>query len=319
VIAEPWDVGGLHQLGSFPGDRWAEWNARFRDDIRRFVKGEPRTVGNVASRLAGSADLFERGEELPVNSINFVTSHDGFTLNDLVSYNQKHNEANREGNRDGSNDNLSWNCGYEGESNDPAVERLRERQIRNFTTLLLLSRGVPMFVAGDEVRRTQMGNNNAYCQDNWISWFDWTLVDRNRDLFRFWKLMIKFRKRHAALRRGQFFMGAVNARGLEDVTWHGTELGAPGFDDPDAHALGMTLAGFNSDPDIHVMMNMWDQSLDFAVPAVKDRCWYVAVDTGWVSPYDIYYPGSEPPVVGNRYTVQPWSVVVLVDELGKPD
>jgi glycogen operon protein len=323
VIAEPWDAGGVMQIGNFPGLRWSEWNARFRDDIRRFVKGEPRMVGDVASRLAGSSDLYQRGEELPVNSINFVTSHDGFTLNDLVSYDQKHNLANNEGNRDGTNDNLSWNCGYEGDLGDPRVEALRNRQIRNFAALLLLSRGVPMFVAGDEVRRTQRGNNNAYCQDNAISWFDWTLVRQDADgggaLFRFWKFMIEFRRRHAALRRGQFFTGEVNERGLIDVTWHGTLLGKPGWKDAFAHALGMTLAGFNGDPDIHVMMNMWEEGLSFEVPAVAGRCWYRAVDTARTSPHDIESPGHEPEaeVFENMYWVQPRSVVVLVNERGK--
>ena len=321
VIAEPWDAGGVLQIGSFPGLRWSEWNARFRDDIRRFVKGEPRMVGHVASRLAGSADLYQRGEGLPVNSINFVTSHDGFPLNDLVSYNQKHNEANAEGNRDGDNDNLSWNCGYEGEPAPDNVNALRSRQIRNFATLLLLSRGVPMFIAGDEVGRTQGGNNNAYCQDNGISWFDWTLVKQERDrLLRFWKLMIQFRKRHAVLRRGQFFTGDANERGLLDVAWHGTTLHDPGWDDPFARALGMTLAGFDGDPDIHVMMNMWEESLDFEVPTVEGRCWHIAVDTAREPLDDIVDdPGSEPPVSENKYTVQARSVVVLVNQLGRPE
>ncbi|MGD0580735.1 MAG: glycogen debranching protein GlgX, partial [Bryobacteraceae bacterium] len=210
VTAEVWDAAGLYQIGHFPGDRWAEWNGRYRDDIRRFVKGDPGVVGAVASRIAGSADLYQNRGQLPVNSINFVNCHDGFTLNDLVSYNDKHNEANGEGNGDGINDNLSWNCGAEGESGDPAVNALRERQIRNLAAILLLSRGVPMFVAGDEARRTQQGNNNAYCQDNEVSWFDWTLPEKNAALVRFWKGMIGFRKRHDALRRGEFFSGAVN-------------------------------------------------------------------------------------------------------------
>jgi glycogen operon protein len=313
VIAEAWDAAGLYQIGGFPGDRWAEWNGRFRDDIRRFVKGEPGVVGAVASRLAGSADLYQANGELPVNSINFVTCHDGFTLNDLVSYNEKHNQANGEGNRDGINEDLSWNCGVEGETDDPAVEALRGRQMRNFAALLLLSRGVPMLLAGDEVRRTQKGNNNAYCQDNQISWFDWTLVEKNRDLHRSWKRMIEFRKRHAALRRGQFFTGVVNERGLVDVAWHGTKLGSPGWSDPDARALGMTLAGFNGEPDIHVMMNMHWDSLDFELPAVQDRRWYRGVDTAQPPPYDISDPGAEPEVAGNTCTVQARSVVVLVN------
>lgn len=213
------------------------------------MKGDPGIVGAVASRLAGSSDLYEVRGQLPVNSINFVTCHDGFTLNDLVSYNRKHNEANGEGNRDGINDNLSWNCGVEGMSNDPVVEALRNRQLKNFAAILLLSRGVPMIVAGDEVRRIQNGNNNPYCQDNEINWFDWTLLEKNRDLFRFWKHMIEFRKKHKAVHRGQFFADAVNERGLKEAAWHGTKLEKPGWDDPGGRALAMTLAGFDGDGD----------------------------------------------------------------------
>src|SRR5690348_2450001 len=172
VIAEAWDAAGLYQIGHFPGDRWAEWNGRFRDDIRRFVKGDPGVIGVLASRMAGSSDLYQANGESPMNSINFVTCHDGFTLNDLVSYNSKHNEANGEGNRDGIDNNLSWNCGTEGPTEDAAIERLRTRQIKNFLTILLLSRGVPMLLGGDEICRTQRGNNNPYNQNNATSWFD---------------------------------------------------------------------------------------------------------------------------------------------------
>lgn len=316
VIAEAWDAAGLYQIGHFPGDRWAEWNGRYRDDIRRFVKGDPGMLGAVASRLAGSPDLYQQRGQLPVNSINFVTCHDGFTLNDLVSYNQKHNEANGEGNRDGINDNLSWNCGIEGKSNDPAVETVRNRQVRNFAAILLLSRGVPMFVAGDEVRRTQDGNNNAYCQDNETSWFDWTLVERNRDLYRFWKRMIEFRKRHAALHQGQFFAGLRNERGLMDVTWHGTKLNSPGWYDPNGCALSFTLAGFNGDDDIHIMLNMHWESLDFGLPSVPGRIWLKAVDTSQSSPLDSSDFGGELPVDGNVYKAQGRSVVVLINRNG---
>jgi len=313
VIAEAWDAAGLYQIGHFPGDRWAEWNGRYRDDVRRFVKGDPGMLGAVASRLAGSADLYQERGQLPVNSINYVTCHDGFTLNDLVSYDEKHNEGNGEGNRDGINENLSWNCGVEGPSDDPGVESLRSRLVRNFAAILLLSRGVPMFVAGDEVRRTQNGNNNPYCQDNETSWFDWTLVDKNRDLFRFWKRMIEFRKRHAALHRGRFFTGATNERGLTDVAWHGTRLNRPGWDDPNGRTLGLTLAGFDGDVDIHIMLNMHWENLDFELPVVPGRIWLRAVDTSQAAPLDIANLGHERPVVGNAYTVQARSVVVLVN------
>jgi glycogen operon protein len=313
VIAEAWDAAGLYQIGHFPGDRWAEWNGRYRDDVRRFVKGDPGLVAAVAMRLAGSSDLYQWRGQLPVNSINFVTCHDGFTLNDLVSYNGKHNEANGEGNRDGINENLSWNCGIEAESTDPTVETLRNRQVRNFAAILMLSRGIPMIVAGDEVRRTQKGNNNAYCQDNETSWFDWRLVERYRDLFRFWKLMIEFRKRHAALHRGQFFSGARNERGLKDVAWHGTKLDSPGWNDPEGRALGVTLAGFGGDGDIHVMLNMYWESLDFELPSAAGRTWLRAVDTSQPSPLDIAEFGVEAPVFGNQYRVEGRSVVVLVN------
>jgi isoamylase len=313
VIAEAWDAAGLYQIGHFPGDRWAEWNGRYRDDVRRFVKGDPGAVAALASRLAGSADLYQPRGQYPVNSINFVTCHDGFTLNDLVSYNEKHNEANGEGNRDGINDNLSWNCGVEGRSDDRAVEARRNQQVRNFAAILLLSRGVPMFVAGDEVRRTQDGNNNAYCQDNEISWFDWTLVERNPDLYRFWKRMIEFRKRHAALRRGQFFDGRVNARGLTEVAWHGTKLNTPGWYDPNSRALAATLAGFDGDGDIHITLNMYWEALDFELPSVPGRTWLKAVDTSQPSPLDISDYGDELPVIGNACRVPGRSVVVLIN------
>ncbi|MGP0018318.1 MAG: glycogen debranching protein GlgX [Candidatus Sulfotelmatobacter sp.] len=313
LIAEAWDAAGLYQIGHFPGDRWAEWNGRYRDDVRRFVKGDPGVVGTIASRLAGSADIYQERGGSPLNSVNFVTCHDGFTLNDLVSYNQKHNEANGESNCDGINDNLSWNCGVEGDSDDPSVESLRSRQVRNFMAILLLSRGVPMFVAGDEVRRSQKGNNNPYCQDNEINWFDWTLGSKNSDLFRFCKNMIRFRKLHPALRRDQFFDGSVNERGLRDLSWHGTNLDQPGWDDAGARALAMTVAGFGADPDLHVMFNMFWNSLDFELPAVPGRRWCLAVDTAKPSPHDIAEPGSEPEVLGDLHRVEARSVVVLVN------
>jgi glycogen operon protein len=313
LIAEAWDAAGLYQIGHFPGDRWAEWNGRYRDDVRRFVRGDPGVVGAIASRLGGNADIYQERGGSPLNSINFVTCHDGFTLNDLVSFNRKHNVANGEDNRDGINDNLSWNCGVEGESDDPNMESLRDRQVRNFTAILLLSRGVPMLVAGDEVRRSQNGNNNPYCQDNEINWFDWTLVDKNSELLRFCRGMIRFRKMHAAVRRDQFFDGSVNERGLTDVSWHGTKRNRPGWDDAGARALAMTLAGFGGDPDLHVMFNMFWGSLDFELPVVPGRHWCVSVDTAQPSPHDIAEPGSEPDVPGYTHQVEARSVVVLVN------
>jgi glycogen operon protein len=305
VIAEAWDAAGLYQVGGFPGDRWSEWNGKYRDDIRRFVRGDPGLAGVVATRMAGSSDLYEASGRLPTCSINFVCCHDGFTLNDLVSYNQKHNEGNGEGDRDGSDYNLSWNCGVEGPTDDPAIEALRNRQIRNFAAILMLSRGVPMFLAGDEARRTQLGNNNAYCQDNEISWFDWSLVERHADLHRFWRLMIAFRKAHAAVRRGQFFTP-------EEVAWHGTKLNEPGWSDPEARALALTLQGSDGDADIHIMLNMYWDRLDFELP--PDRRWSKAVDTAAAPPHDIEEPGNEPPVAGSTYALEGRSVAVLISK-----
>jgi glycogen operon protein len=312
VIAEAWDAAGLYQIGYYPGYRWAEWNGRYRDDLRRFLRGDPGLVGAVASRLAGSADLYQASGHLPINSINFINCHDGFTLNDLVSYNAKHNEANGEGNRDGSNDNLSWNGGVEGDTDDPEVERLRERRVKNFAAILMLSQGVPMFVAGDEVRRTQRGNNNAYGQDNPISWFDWTLREKNGAVFRFFKEMIAFRKRHPSLQRGSFFTGEVNGRGLPDITWHGCQLGAPGWNDPGSRVLAFTMGGAEEDADLHVMLNMDDQALEFDLPTVQGRAWHRAVDTSLPSKADIAEPEGEVVVTGDVYLVNARSVVVLV-------
>ena len=308
VIAEAWDAAGLYQVGHFPGDRWAEWNGRFRDEVRRFIKGDAGMIGAIASRLCGSADIYEARGESPVNSINFVTVHDGFTLNDLVSYNDKHNEANGEGNRDGINENLSWNCGVEGPTDDPAVESLRQRQIKNAFTLLLLSRGVPMLLAGDEFRRTQRGNNNPYTQDNATTWFDWTLVETHKDMVRFVRGLIAFRKAHPALYRPAFYAGIIGDRGIPDVSWHGTTLNRPGFGDPEARALALTIAGIHQSSDLHVMMNMFWEPLVFDVPAGR---WHVAVDTFAASPADA--PGGKGAAVAGHCTVHPRSIVVLAN------
>ena len=313
LIAEAWDAAGLYQIGHFPGDRWAEWNGRFRDTMRRFVKGESGIIGQVADAIGGSASLYESRGGKPTNSINFIDCHDGFTLNDLVSYNSKHNEANGEGNKDGVNENLSWNCGVEGDASDPDTTKLRERQIRNFATILMLARGVPMFVAGDEFRNTQCGNNNAYCQDNQVGWLDWSQLGKHRDLQRFWKGIIAFRKKHAAVRKDSFFTGEVNERGLKDVSWHGTMLDAPGWNDNQARALGFTLAGFEDHSDIHVMMNMYWEPLEMAVPVISGYQWARAVDTSLPSPSDIADPGTEIPCRGPAYRVNARSIVVLVN------
>jgi glycogen operon protein len=309
VIAEAWDAAGLYQVGHFPGDRWAEWNGRYRDDVRRFVKGDPGLVGAIASRLGGSPDIYDNRGQTPDNSINFITVHDGFTMNDLVSYSRKHNEANGEGNRDGIDNNYSWNWGVEGETDDPATDALRTQLMKNLFTILLLSRGVPMMLGGDEIRRTQRGNNNAYNQDNVISWFDWTLATKYQGMLRFVQRMIAFRKAHPALSQPAFYTGAVNERGLPDIAWHGTILNSPGFNDPDARALACTIAGLAGSGDLHVMMNMFWEPLEFEVPAHIE--WRVAIDTRAESPGDIPDSSTAVPLAGRHCGVQPRSIVVL--------
>jgi isoamylase len=320
IIAEPWDAAGLYQVGYFPGMRWAQWNDRFRDDIRRFVRGDRGLTGAVATRMAGSSDIYQPGGRAPINGINFVTAHDGFTLNDLVSYNGKHNDANGEDNRDGVDNNLSWNCGVEGPTDDPAVEALRERQVRNFATILMLSQGVPMIVAGDEVRRTQHGNNNAYCHDDELTWFDWQLTATNAGLGRFYSRLIAKRRDHAELHRARYFTGEVNDRGLADMSWHGCELGKPGFNDPNSGVLAFTLGSSGDGADLHVMMNMEDHPLEFEIPPVAGRRWYRSVDTALAAPHDITEPGEEEELSSaTAYRVEGRSVVVLVsaDRSGK--
>jgi glycogen operon protein len=259
--------------------------------------------------------MYEGGGRGPANSVNFITAHDGFTMYDLVAYNEKHNDANGEGNRDGVNENLSWNCGAEGETDDPGINALRGRQVKNFAAILFLSQGVPMFVAGDEIGRTQRGNNNAYCQDNELSWFDWDLAEQNSDLHRFFKHMIRLRRSHASLRRRAFLTGGLNRRGQQDIRWHGLELDQPEWHDPVSRVLAFTLAGDEPlEPDLHVMMNMDDSPHDFAVPADPDRGWHVFADTAKASPDDIAEPGEEKQLEGDRYSVEGRSIVILQSE-----
>jgi glycogen operon protein len=314
LIAEAWDANGLYQIGKFPGYRWAEWNGLYRDSLRRFVRGDPGVIGAVAAHIAGSADLYESSAHSPLNSINFISCHDGFTLNDLMSYNEKHNWANGEGNHDGIADNLSWNCGVEGATDDPAIDTLRRRQIKNFCALLLLSQGVPMFLMGDEVRRSQQGNNNPYCQDNEQNWFHWGDLETHHEIFRFFSMMINFRKQHSELKRGRFFDGTVNGRGLPDISWHGCMLNQPGWGDREARALAFTLGGEGDHADIHVMANMYWGPLPFELPSVVGRQWYRAMDTGCLSPEDIADDSQEPLIAGSTYLVNDRSVVVLISK-----
>jgi glycogen operon protein len=289
MIAEPWDIGiGGYQLGRFPPG-WAEWNDRFRDAVRRFWRGDAGVIGELAGRLTGSSDTFHKQGRRPWASVNFVTAHDGFTLNDLVSYNQKHNLANGENNRDGTDNNLSWNCGVEGPSDDPAIKALREKQKRNFLATLLLSIGTPMIVAGDEFGRTQRGNNNPYCQDNEVSWVDWQ-GRRAEDLAltEFLRRLLQLRRAHTVFRRNHFLTGqAVGPRGIKDVTWlepGGREMTTHDWTAPNARALGAQLYTPNDESgedDLFLLLiNGADADLRFTLPrAVLTGRWRLVLDT----------------------------------------
>lgn len=312
-IAEAWDAAGLYHVGSFPGMRWAEWNGRYRDVMRRFVRGDPGLIGAVASCIGGSSDLYEDDLRPPTCGINFMTCHDGFTLHDLVSYNHKHNAANGENNRDGSDNNYSWNCGVEGDTDDPAIMALRRRQAKNLLGMLMLSLGVPMLLSGDEVLRSQRGNNNTWCQDNELSWFDWRLTDTQSGMLRFVKRLIRLRRRHRSLTRNSYLTGKpVPGRGMPDIEWHGTRLREPGWDDPTARLLAYTLAGRDAaEDDLHVILNMSDGSQEVAIPAIAGRAWHIAIDTTAAEPDDIFEPASQPLYEGSRYRAGPRSIVVL--------
>src|SRR4029079_9598228 len=240
LIAEAWDAAGLYQVGSFAGDRWVEWNGRFRDDVRSFVKGDPGKVWAIAERLLASPDIYARLDREPEKTINFVTCHDGFTVNDAVSYDTKHNESNGEGNRDGNDQNLSWNCGVEGPTDEPAIERLRGQQVRNFLVFDLLSLGAPMLLMGDEVRRTQGGNNNAYGHDDPTSWFDWTAVERHADIHRFTQGLIRIRRRVASVLDMPDDAGLLDMLKDASLEWSGVEVGQPDLGD-DSHSVALTI------------------------------------------------------------------------------
>ncbi len=311
IIAEAWDAAGAYQVGSFHGRRWAEWNGRYRDDVRGFWRGDFGTLGAFATRLAGSSDLYQSGDRRPYHSINFVTSHDGFTMNDLVSYEQKHNEANGEGNRDGDNSNHSCNYGVEGPTNSKPIQRLRVRQIKNKLASLLLSQGVPMIVSGDECRRTQKGNNNAYCQDNDISWFDWSLVEKNAELVRFTKSLNAFRLSQPTVRRKDFFSGQQSAEGLSDVNWYNSLGTAIDWSSNDSSMICLLMAPPpEEDPDglgrdVLMLINATGNPRDFILPAVtKSTRWRLAFDTSADTPMDAYPDGSGPALpVSGRMTL----------------
>ncbi len=311
LIAEAWDAAGLYQVGSFVGDAWQEWNGRFRDDVRSFLKGDAGTVPRLAGRLVGSPDIYGHKEREAEHSINFVTCHDGFTLNDLVSYNHKHNEANGENNRDGADDNRSWNCGVEGATDNEEVEALRNRQVKNFFALELLAAGTPMLLMGDEVRRTQRGNNNAYCHDNEISWFDWRLVERHADILRFVKLLNSFRQRRdltTVSSRSSLNQLLEKAR----IQWSGVDLNCPDWSD-DSHSLAITLESLRGPVLLHGIFNAYWEALAFAVPPppTSHQCWRRCIDTALTSPHDISPIEEAAVFTGTRYVAQPRSVVLL--------
>ena len=296
IIAEAWDAAGAYQVGTFGSRRWAEWNGRYRDDVRQFWRGDPRLVGAVATRLAGSSDLYQSSGRRPYHSINFITAHDGFTLNDLVSYEQKHNAANGEENRDGDNANYSFNYGVEGPTSHRGVERIRLRQIKNFIASLLLSQGVPMLLAGDEFRRTQRGNNNAYCQDNEISWIDWRLLPRNEGLNRFCRALIAFRKAQPAVRQINFLTGRPRrGRQWPDLSWYSTD-GRPMDWSRDEKGLVCLLAalsreagGGESGRHLLMLIHAGTEPRKFIVPeCARAANWQLFIDTAANSPGDVY-------------------------------
>jgi glycogen operon protein len=312
MIAEAWDAAGLYQVGGFVGDSWKEWNGRFRDDIRGFFRSDHGSLGRFADRLLGSHEIYRHKEREAEQSVNFVTCHDGFTLNDLVSYDQKHNEANGEDNRDGTDDNRSWNCGIEGPTNDPGIERLRNRQVKNFFTVTMLSLGLPMFTMGDEVRRTQHGNNNAYCQDNESNWFDWSLVTKHADVHRFVKLLIARRllrdtgpeRRRRTLT--QLISGATK-------NWHGVKLNQPDWSDQ-SQSVAFSVELREEGLVVYFIFNAYWEPLEFELPPPEESgggSWRRWIDTFLESPQDIVPWQQAPSVPDHTYHAGPRSVVVL--------
>jgi glycogen operon protein len=318
LIAEAWDAAGLYQVGTFVGDTWQEWNGRFRDDVRRFVKGDPGMVPRVAARLLGSPDLYGHEEREAEQSINFVTCHDGFTLNDLVSYNAKHNEANGEDNRDGCDHNESWNCGAEGPTDDEGIETLRTRQMKNLLTLLMLSAGTPMLLMGDEMRRSQRGNNNAYCQDNDLGWFDWTCLDRNADMHRFVASLAAFRQRRDVVTEGVHVTLNELLR-LAHIAWHGVRLNRPDWSEH-SRSIAFSLRSVASRFLFHGMLNAYWEPLTFELPPTANgQFWRRCIDTSLESPDDIRSWDHATCVAPASYTVQPRSIVLLALNLQHED
>lgn len=312
LIAEAWDAAGLYEVGRFIGDSWKEWNGRFRDDVRSFFRGEEGSVARFADRLLGSPAIYGHKEREAEQSVNFVTCHDGFTLNDLVSYNNKHNEANGENNRDGANDNRSWNCGVEGPTEELAVEKLRNRQVKNFLAVTMLSVGMPMMLMGDEVRRTQGGNNNAYCQDNETSWFDWGLLAKHGDVHRFVTL-INARRRLREFEPGDERICLNQLLRRANWAWHGVKVRQPDWS-ATSHSIALTVEIRREKMLVHLIMNAYWKPLDFELPRLdntSENLWRRWIDTALDSPHDIVEWEKGPPVPGYNYRAESRSVVML--------
>ena len=316
IIAEAWDAAGLYQVGSFVGDSWKEWNGHFRDEVRSFLRGDRGSLRRFADRLLGSHEIYRHKEREAEQSVNFVACHDGFTLNDLVSYDHKHNEANGEDNRDGTDDNRSWNCGVEGPTTDPEIDRLRNRQVKNFMTITLLSLGLPMFLMGDEVRRTQYGNNNAYCQDNERNWLDWSLVSEHADVHRFVKLLIDRRLlRDSGPERQRQTLNQWIHEGIRG--WHGVKLNEPDWSDH-SHSVALSVELPKEGLLVHFIFNAHWEPLHFELPRMRDEkqtSWRRWIDTFRETPDDITEWQAAPPLGDCTYEVGPRSVVVLWSSL----
>ncbi|MCW6034832.1 glycogen debranching protein GlgX [Spirulina subsalsa FACHB-351] len=313
VIAEAWDAAGLYQVGEFirSSERFAEWNGPFRDDVRRFVKSDSGAVGCIAARILGSPDIYYRPDFKTYRSINFVTCHDGFTINDVVAYNEKHNEANGENSEDGCNYNFSWNCGEEGETDDPKILELRTRQIKNLFTILFFSQGTPMLLMGDEVRRTQKGNNNAYCQDNELSWFDWSLVEKNADMLNFVKGIIDLTQRLKVFQLEDLLVVAQDSS-KPHLYWHGVKVNQPEWF-YDAHSLAFTLTHPEAKENLFLIFNAYWEPLRFELPGLaKGQRWHRIIDTALPSPLDYCDRALATPVLEDHYEATPRSVVVLM-------
>jgi glycogen operon protein len=320
IIAEAWDAAGLYQVGSFSSHpHWAEWNGRYRDDVRAFMTRKGGSVAALATRVSGSADLYQDDDKAPFNSINFITSHDGFTLYDLVSYDQKHNELNGEQNRDGGDHNLSWNSGAEGATDDLDIRKMRWRRMRSLAVILFLSQGAPMFVSGDEFGRSQGGNNNAYCQDNEISWLDWRLVENNRDLLRFFKMLIALRKKHPIFRRVDFFPKGGD-HDPHEIHWQSRRVGETDWS-PDCRTLGFMLDGLavagSRDDDFFVMLNSHLENVIIEIPSLPPgRHWCLLINSAAEPPNDIHPEDEAPIFSGHEFELGAMAALVLIS---KPD